>query len=294
MSKDKNASPNRKKDGVITSFFKPKPRPKPATPPKPRGRPRKQKASATTALAQAATTDKTEEPTTKRRFIDYSDPLTKKALDEAVDYYITHKKYMPTTDVEISNLPLVVFPKSTIHDHARIRSNELQEDAASRQPPHRLNSGGNSMFHDNNGRSLTNPVMQEFIGNTIKFRDEAQNGMPRKEVIQLVMRLTGSDKKASENHFDHLICAKKLPQLKNFGRVQSAQATTTKRACIRVEQQLRWHNTIEAVWEDHRLYNNPTSEWLQLQPKFQLNLDETCIMGSLGSLKIVGSAEVKA
>ena len=62
---------------------------------------------------------------------------------------------------------------------------------------------------------------------------------------------------------------------------------------IHVKQQLRWHNTIQNVWEDYRLFNQPTDKFLELQHYFQLNLDETCIMGSLGSLKIVGSAEVK-
>jgi hypothetical protein len=150
------------------------------------------------------------------------------------------------------------------------------------------------MFHkDGSSKSLTTPLMQEFIGNTIKFRDEAQNGMPCKEVIQLIMRLTGAKKKTCENNFDFLIRMEKFPQLKNYGRVQTAQATTTKRACIRVKQQLRWHNTIQNVWEHHCLFTQPADKFLELQHYFQLNLDETCIMGSLGSLKIVGSVEVK-
>ena len=136
---------------------------------------------------------------------------------------------------------------------------------------------------------MTNKMMP------IKFGDEAQNGMSRKEVIQFIVRLTGAKEKKSENHFDWMIRNQHLPQLKNFGRVQKAQATTTKRACIRVEQQLRWHNTTETVWEEHRLFNQPTDEFLALQPHFQLNLDETCVKACIttGNLKIVGSAAVK-
>ena len=88
-------------------------------------------------------------------------------------------------------------------------------------------------------------MMRCFIAHTIKFRDEAQNGMSRKEVIQFIVKLTGANEKKSENHFDWMIHKQHLPQLKNYGRVQTAQATTTKRACIHVEQQLRWHNVKE-------------------------------------------------
>ncbi len=145
-------------------------------------------------------------------------------------------------------------------------------------PPDFLNLGGNQMFHkDESSKSLTTPLMQEFIGNTIKFHDEVQNGMPRKVVIQLIMRLTGAKKKMCENHFDFLIHTEKFPQPKKYGGVQTAQATTTKRACIRVEQQLRWHNTIQNVWEDHCLLNQPADKFLELHHYFQLNLDETTI-----------------
>jgi hypothetical protein len=51
------------------------------------------------------------------------------------------------------------------------------------------------MFHkDGSSKSLTTLLMQEFIGNTIKFGDKVQNSMPRKEVIQLIMNLTGAKK----------------------------------------------------------------------------------------------------
>ena len=135
--------------------------------------------------------------------------------------------------------------------------------------------------------------MRELIANTIKFHDETQNGMTRKEVIQLLVQLTGGSGKLCKNHYDWMIRAKKLPQLKNNGRVQYAQATTTKCACIQVEQQLHWHNTIECVWEEHWQVNQPSDELATLQPHFQLNLDETSVLGCNGNRHIVGSAEVK-
>jgi hypothetical protein len=75
-----------------------------------------------------------------------------------------------------------------------------------------------------------------------------------------------------------------MPELKNHGRVQRAQSTMTERSCIQMEQQLQWHNKIESVWEDHRTINQPSEEYKKLQPFFQINLDETGILGSTGVL----------
>ena len=53
--------------------------------------------------------------------------------------------------------------------------------------------------------------------------------------------------------------------------------------------------TIETIWEDHQRFNQPTEEYVKLQPHFQINLDldETGVLGSTGILRVVGSAEVK-
>ena len=59
------------------------------------------------------------------------------------------------------------------------------------------------------------------------------------------MHLTGGTSDQCENHYDYLISRKKMPELKNHGRVERAQHTTTKRSCIRIEQQFFWHMTIE-------------------------------------------------
>ena len=87
---------------------------------------------------------------------------------------------------------------------------------------------------------------------------------------------------------DWLIRSKKLDRLKKGGKVVSAQATTTERSQINVEQQLRWHFLIEHEWEYLRKTNKPTSEFVAEQEHFQLNLDETCFLCSDGVLKIIG------
>jgi hypothetical protein len=75
-----------------------------------------------------------------------------------------------------------------------------------------------------------------------------------------------------------------MPELKNHGRVQRAQAMMTKCSCIQMEQQLQWHNEIESVWEDHRTINQPSEEYRKLQPFFQINLDKMGVLESTGVL----------
>ena len=95
-------------------------------------------------------------------------------------------------EASLSHQSLIIFLKSKICNHARMRNREV----AMSPPPDCLNLGGNQIFHkDGSSKSLTTPLMQEFIRNTIKFRDKAQNGMPCKEVIQLIMRLTGAKRR---------------------------------------------------------------------------------------------------
>jgi hypothetical protein len=126
-----------------------------------------------------------------------------------------------------------------------------------------------------------------------KRRDEAQIGMTCKEAICLMMHLTGGTSDQCENHYDYLICKKKIPELKNYGHVQKVQPTTTKCDCISIEQQFFWHLTFETVWEDHWRFKKPAEEYVKLQPHFQINLDEAGVLGSAGFLQVIGLAEVK-
>ena len=64
--------------------------------------------------------------------------------------------------------------------------------------------------------------------------------------------------KVAENYLDYLIRIKKLGKLKKEGRVITAQATTSERSQINVEQKLRWHYLIEAEWEYLRKVNTLT------------------------------------
>jgi hypothetical protein len=134
----------------------------------------------------------------------------------------------------------------------------------------------------------------EVMSSIICCRDQNGNGMSRKEVVYMIMDVCNSPIfKAAENHYDYLIRSGKLPLLKRGGRVVKAQKTTTKRCCINVAQQLRWHGLIESVWEEQRSMNLPAEDFEQKKAHFMLNLDETCVMASDGNLKVVGDASRK-
>ena len=90
-----------------------------------------------------------------------------------------------------------------------------------------------------------------FLQDMSVARDEANNGMSRLEIVYLIKELTGvNEHKKAENCWDYLVKKGKMKYLKSGGRVYKAQATTTKRIKITVDQQLRWHSTIDSGIEN--------------------------------------------
>jgi len=59
-----------------------------------------------------------------------------------------------------------------------------------------------------------------------------------------------------------------------------AQATTSKRGQIAVEQQLHWHATVQEAIDFQREVNKPTNKHLEVEDFFFGNLDETCLMAN--------------
>ena len=55
-------------------------------------------------------------------------------------------------------------------------------------------------------QSLTTTGDVEFLSVTAQYRDKANNGMTRKEMIDMIMKVSNCKKwKTAENHFDYLI-----------------------------------------------------------------------------------------
>ena len=113
-------------------------------------------------------------------------------------------------------------------------------------------------FKDKKQGLLSNELV-EVLQDIIRKRDQINNGVTRKEAIQLIVDLGQCvSSKAAENHLDYLIRLKRLPDLIQNGRIILAQSTTTERSQINREQQLRWQFLIESEWEFMRTNNIPT------------------------------------
>lgn len=123
-----------------------------------------------------------------------------------------------------------------------------------------------SQFSDSRRlHSLTSGEERQFLADVAAVHDRNNNGMSRKEMISYIQSFAGiKDPKRAENHLDYLIRQKKLPGLKNGGRVTAAQKTTTKRMQITISQQLWWHSTIETAWDILSHPNQPSELYLPL------------------------------
>jgi hypothetical protein len=129
------------------------------------------------------------------------------------------------------------------------------------------------------------------LSDIITYRDKMNRPMSRAEVINIVMEISGCVcRKKADNHYAYLVRKKLLKGLKRGGRVVSAQKTTTKRSQITVEQQLRWHGTIESVWDEQARLNQPSEEFEVVKEHFTTNLDESNLRGNEGTIKVIASS----
>lgn len=148
------------------------------------------------------------------------------------------------------------------------------------------------IFSTVKNNSLTSEADQCFIEGIVRFRDKNNNGMGRKEIVTVIMKLSEcSNYKTAENHLDYLIRSNRFKLLKRGGRVVTAQRTTTKRLQITVPQQLRWHCTVDFVWKEQARLNQPPELFQKLKRFFTGNADETCIIGNEGLIKVLGDSE---
>lgn len=120
----------------------------------------------------------------------------------------------------------------------------------------------------------------EALEDIIVGRDERNEALTRGEVIDIIMEMSGANRKVCENHFDWLIRSENLPRLKGNGRARKAQATTSKRTQVTVAQQLRWHSTVDEAIENLKRTNQPAEEFEKVIEYFFGNFDETCFLGT--------------
>jgi len=145
---------------------------------------------------------------------------------------------------------------------------------------------------------LLSPNQVLFLQEAIVSRDNGNNPMTRHEVIQLITEISQTfDEVKAKNHFDYLIREGRLTILKRGGRVMTAQATTTKRSAITMEQQWRWHSTFDWCFNEVSRLNTFDGTGVDFQDvcdHFVGNIDESCFMANGdGSIKVIASSHKK-
>ena len=132
--------------------------------------------------------------------------------------------------------------------------------------------------HENVFPSKTSALLSndqvDFVQDIIVKRDQDNNGVSRKEAIDIIYNLAGEKKmKDAENHYDYLIRKARLNRISRGGKVTAAQSTTSEHCGITVPQKLRWRVLVDTVWEDLHVSNQPSHLFIKLHKHFQLNLD---------------------
>jgi hypothetical protein len=109
---------------------------------------------------------------------------------------------------------------------------------------------------------------REWLQRHVVTRDARKDGMGGGEAISMIEVLGGCNKKKAANHCCCLVKNELLKDLKNNGRLVSAQKTTTSRVQAGVEGQLRFHSAVNEVWEMMERKNTPSPDFQNLRAHF--------------------------
>jgi hypothetical protein len=102
----------------------------------------------------------------------------------------------------------------------------------------------------------------ELFSSAIIYRDEANNRISRKEVINLIMEmLLCYNFTMAESHLNYLIKKEKIKCLKHNGHMVKAQAMMTKHSQTHKEQQLWWNTTLEEALAKQQYLNQLAEEF---------------------------------
>jgi hypothetical protein len=184
-------------------------------------------------------------------------------------------------------LLLEQIPRTTIQRHI------ATFEAAAKQHSIPLSDVTCEMIIANRGgaSALLTADDSKFLSDIAISKDLWNNGMTRSEMITMVMELSQCVlQQQAKNHYDYLVRNGKLSGLKRGGQVIVAQKTTTKRSQTTIEQQLRWHTSVDcALAEQHRL-NLPAEKFDKMKEHFFCNMVESSLLASDGTVKVIGSA----
>ena len=136
--------------------------------------------------------------------------------------------------------------------------------------------------------TLLNKTQMDFIGNTVKIRDRAQNGCSVQELNNIIIDLSGGSLNNTQaNDFRR----RTLKNKQGLSKVVAAQDTTTHRAQADEKGQARWHMLLDSVFNQLKVQTG--NDWDSIAKYFVFNLDETNFIASDGRLRIIGEKNKK-
>ena len=140
----------------------------------------------------------------------------------------------------------------------------------------------------------------KFMSDVLRRADRGNEGMSRAEAINTIQELVPG---VSKQTGSRLLTNHILRNVDNKGLLKSnlvvAQATTTKRSAITLQQQWRWHTTVDNALDQMREKNQGTCKLTgktfgELIGYFIIGGDEACFMANAkGDGRVIGSADIK-
>jgi hypothetical protein len=136
---------------------------------------------------------------------------------------------------------------------------------------------------------------QQFLADVLARKDRGNDGASPAEAIDYVIEISPKlTRDQARQHLNRTLLRNHPDQVKPKPKV--AQATTTKRSAITVEQQFRWHATYDSCLDELKKRNTGLCQLTGLKfdeliHHFIVGADETCMMACEdGKILVIGSA----
>eukprot|EP00966_Prymnesium_polylepis_P155365 3588403-Prymnesium_polylepis.1 len=128
------------------------------------------------------------------------------------------------------------------------------------------------------------PDTANFVVDVMRRRDRGNEGMSRRDGIQMVQDLQPElNSKQAAHQFDRQVRGKHKEELTG---IVKAEATTTKRSAVTVDQQFRWHSCVDEAFKELRERNTGTTpdgkSFGEVMAHFLIGGDESCLLASDG------------
>ena len=151
-------------------------------------------------------------------------------------------------------------------------------------------------------RRLLDSGTAQVLVDTIRRHDRANQGKGLPEIIGTIQEIKPElDRKQARNTYDKTV---KKDHKKELTGIVKAQATTTKRSGITVEQQWRWHTLVDSMWNEIIELNKEEGEggvpeswkvqFYTIMQHFCANGDEEGIAVNAGSVSKLFVSDLKA